>query len=185
MHDFKVGGRVEYVGTVFAERKGKHGVVAGIVDSSASVRVEFDGDGHDVGCWPKSLRLITPAPGVITISCAEDATVVALDALELHGVPPTDTGGWRTAMEQSFQSTSDNDLAYTAWLHLKALSLRAARVASENEAKTKLIKRRDELARELYQSAHGFRDNYVNYDNRERMVRTAIDRIIELEDARG
>ena len=151
MNDFKVGDPVKYVGTVFAERKGKHGVVAGIVDSSASVRVEFDGDGREVGCWPKSLRLITPAPDVITIDRADLTEIVVNEA------------GWVKADTNylaHIDSAKSSNLRLIALHYLAAVEFLEARekateetAAAEKEAADKLTKRRDDVARELAKKA--------------------------------
>lgn len=178
MNDFKVGERVEYVGPTTTHMIGKVGVVVEPPFANAGM-VYFDhGGGEHYGAYSQNLRRITT-------NRAEDAPAIALDALELHGVPPTDTGGWRTAEEQSFKETSDADLVYTAWLFLKALSLRNARkqaaeeaATDEKEAAVKLNKRRDELLVEFVGVDHGDWEDHVSP-----LSKRAIDRIIELEDA--
>ena len=177
MNDFKVGDKVEYVGNVTTRMIGKVGVVVDPPFANSGM-VYFDhGGAEPYGAYPQSLTKL-PSQGPITINRAEDSAVVALDALELHGVPPTDTGGWRTAMEQSFQSTSDDDLVYTAWLHLKALSLRTARKQAAEEAAALLSKRRNDLAKEVAKKAEWNDWEHASYCSHQSEAQAAIDMLI-------
>lgn len=181
MHDFKVGDRVEYVGTVFAGRKGKHGVVAGIVDSSASVRVEFDGDGHDVGCWPKSLRLITPAPDVITIDRADLPEVT-----DVGGSLHSGTSDYFTDPEfgaAKHRRLALQQLAVAEFLEAREKAAEEVAVAVK-EAADKLTQRRDDLANELA-PRYDTKSAPTRYDQIGTGMQRAIDRIIELEDSRA
>lgn len=169
MNDFKVGDPVKYVGTVFAERKGKHGVVAGIVDSSASVRVEFDGDGHDVGCWPKSLRLITRTPDVITIDRADLPEVVVATA-----------GHYLIAGDQRGKHATAEGCRESALISLALAEFLEARekAAEETAAAEKLAKRRDDVARELAKKSGWDAPESAVYSSHLAETQYAIDMLI-------
>lgn len=171
MTDFKVGDRVEYVGTTWPSRIGQQAMVVEDQHNTTSIQIRFDGDCSDSGVRAKSIRLIAPAPDVITINRAD------LPEARIDGNVTVRSG--TTTCHRDLESSRMRSSALERFALAEFLEAREKAAeevaAAEKESAAKLDKRRDELA-ELFTGISGKPYHFHRLD-----LRTAIDRIIELE----
>lgn len=175
MNDFKAGDRVEYVGadrtTITRSLLGKTGKVAEI-KSERSIRVDWDESTLKHGVLGTNLRLI--APDVLTIPRAELPEVVERDGA-LWAIGLQYGLGFPAAKHRA------RALAQLAVSEFLATREKAEQEAADQHAQI-LNKRRDELARELFdQIEYKLHPEPFNYQDATPVVRAAIDRIIQLE----
>lgn len=173
MNEFKVGDRVVYKGTDRIRTpnlEGLCGTVVGFSDTGHSVRADWDDSPAKFGVLAGNLRHVTPAPDPITIDRADLPEVMERDGKFWAGSGPEECMARGSENPNWLRNHANAALALAEFLE--------ARDKAAEEADLRLCQRRDELAEELT-------SEQILYSDCGAAITTAIDRIIELEDARG
>lgn len=185
MHDFKVGDRVTYVGPSHDIQKLSPFIINAFYGSGNTQYVKIKGV-ERYEPMVSNLRHVAPAPDVITINRTDLPPVSA--EYEASDFPGKDAprvalavllaAGWSSADDavKSLRSVING------YEHSIALD---AAASAEKEAKSKLNKRRDELAKEVAKRACYVNYQDFTYEDHVSAAQAAINMFIELEDPRG